>query len=388
MITTYYYYLLVALIVTTSVFGLLFLTQFNENKVALKSFRIAKRTMAIAFFCVAIGNILELIGHTEATVNSSDDDFILTQILTLSVSTVQAFVHTLVCILLLDPKSIKLITVKHQMVAVILYVLATIASYIFLPKSVIKFSIHILNAVYCGVLVYFTVFFARRYHAFRKVMDNFYSDSTVARMCWIVIAFYCSLGIGILSLITTQYSSLVLNFIFGISLLCFYTFFGIKLLNYPWQFRVIEKPIIIEKSTTDTPIAETFEDIQSSLALDIKTNSISYESTPRINSKASIGEWIEEKHFLKSGITIDDLAGYLGTNSTYISSYFNTYKGITFRQWVNYLRIEEAKRIITNTPKTTMTELATRLGYNDTRTFYRQFKAIEGVQPSIWKANN
>jgi len=49
------------------------------------------------------------------------------------------------------------------------------------------------------------------------------------------------------------------------------------------------------------------------------------------------------------------------------------------------LRIEEAKRIISDNPKITMTELATRLGYADTSTFFRQFKAKEGVQPSVWK---
>jgi AraC-like DNA-binding protein len=61
---------------------------------------------------------------------------------------------------------------------------------------------------------------------------------------------------------------------------------------------------------------------------------------------------------------------------------------ITFRQWINSLRIEEAKRIITNNPKTTMTELTSRLGYADTSTFFRQFKAKEGVQPSVWKQTN
>ena len=94
------------------------------------------------------------------------------------------------------------------------------------------------------------------------------------------------------------------------------------------------------------------------------------------------------KAFLKSGITMDDLAKFLGTNRTYISSYFNTEKGITFRQWINILRIEEAKLIITDDSKITMTELASRLGYADTSTFFRQFKAKEGVQPSVWKQKN
>ena len=75
-------------------------------------------------------------------------------------------------------------------------------------------------------------------------------------------------------------------------------------------------------------------------------------------------------------------------NRTYISSYFNTEKGISFRQWINFLRIDEAKHIIVDNPKITMVELASRLGYADTSTFFRQFKAKEGIQPSAWKQEN
>ena len=196
-------------------------------------------------------------------------------------------------------------------------------------------------------------------------------------MRWIAIAFFGALGIGVFSLITTQHLNFELNFAFVLSLLCFYTFFGIKLLNYPWQFEIIEMPMMAEETNDEQ-----------SLSVSDTTTEIINQDISGTNVDRTMESWISEKLFLIPGITIDDLAKFLGTNRTYLSSYFNAEMGITFRQWINSLRIEEAKRIITNNPKTTMTELTSRLGYADTSTFFRQFKAKEGVQPSVWKQTN
>ncbi len=383
MIITLSYYIIVALIVTTTVFGILFLTQFNESRESLYNFRLAKRMMAVAFFAMAAGNLAELLGHSNNQIETSPQDIIITQIVTLSISVSQVFILTLVCVMSLDPKSIKSKTLLYQTVAIITYILVAVGCYIFLPLSAVKISIYLLNAAYLGVLIYFTYYFVLRYRVFRQAMDNFYSDDIAARMRWIAVAFYCSLGIGVFSLITTQYFNLVLNIVFSISLLFFYSFFGIKLLNYPWQFKMIEKPMM-DTPTSDVLDAELAVEQALEQSDDI-TEKIVNESTPCVNSDVCIGEWIAERHFLQSGITIDDLAKYLGTNRTYLSNYFNTEKGITFRQWINSLRIEEAKHIISDDPKITMMELASSLGYADTSTFFRQFKAIEGVQPSVWK---
>lgn len=370
MITILYYYSLVALCIATSILGLLFLTQFNENREAMRNYRIAKRLLAIAFFIVAIGNLVELFGHTNKPIDTANQGFFLSQIITLSISVTQAFIFTLVCVMLLDPKNIQSKQLKRQIIAIVLYVAVAVVSYILLPISAAKISIFLLSIIYCIVLIYFTVFFIHRYRSFRRAMDNFYSDDIATRMRWIAVVFYAALVIGIFSLVIIQHSNFEMSVVFNFTLLCFYTFFGVKLLNYPWQFEIIE-----------TPMAEEISDE----IPNTKIEAINNKKTPHINVNTSIELWIAKKHFLKSGITIDDLAKFLGTNRTYLSSYLNSEKNTTFRQWINLLRIEEAKRIISDNPKITMTELATRLGYADTSTFFRQFKAKEGVQPSVWE---
>lgn len=234
MITILYYYSLVALCIATSILGLLFLTQFNENREAMRNYRIAKRLLAIAFFIVAIGNLVELFGHTNKPIDTANQGFFLSQIITLSISVTQAFIFTLVCVMLLDPKNIQSKQLKRQIIAIVLYVAVAVVSYILLPISAAKISIFLLSIIYCIVLIYFTVFFIHRYRSFRRAMDNFYSDDIVTRMRWIAVVFYAALVIGIFSLVIIQHSNFEMSVVFNFTLLCFYTFFGVKLLNYPW----------------------------------------------------------------------------------------------------------------------------------------------------------
>lgn len=67
-------------------------------------------------------------------------------------------------------------------------------------------------------------------------------------------------------------------------------------------------------------------------------------------------------------------------------------KGITFKEYINTLRIEKAKQILLENPDITVLELAKQVGYNRSETFYRVFKSIEGDTPkgylSRQKADN
>ena len=275
----------------------------------MRNYRIAKRLLAIAFFCVAIGNLAEILGYTGKPVDTSSQDFFLTQIVTLSIGVTQAFILTLVCVLLLDLRSVDSKKLKTQILVIVLYVFAAVAAYILLPISVSKISILYLSAAYCAILVYFTNYFIRRYRAFRLAMDNFYSDDVADRMRWIAVAFYGALGTGVFALIFIQFPFFELSVAFNLFLLCFYTFFGIKLLNYPWQFEIIE-----------TSMAENTDDEQIFDEQENTTEKLSYKDLYNTKSDKTIEDWIEEKQFLKSSITMDDLAKFLGTNRSYISS--------------------------------------------------------------------
>lgn len=91
-------------------------------------------------------------------------------------------------------------------------------------------------------------------------------------------------------------------------------------------------------------------------------------------------------------LSLQEIADIFKISTFYISRLFRMKKGITFKEYINTLRIEKAKQILLENPDITVLELAKQVGYNRSETFYRVFKSIEGDTPkgyiSRQKADN
>ena len=74
--------------------------------------------------------------------------------------------------------------------------------------------------------------------------------------------------------------------------------------------------------------------------------------------KDRLEEWVESKGFLNSRFTIIELCKIIGINRTYLSNYINNTYGLNFNLWINHLRIEEAKQLMGQTPKRSLSEIA------------------------------
>lgn len=81
--------------------------------------------------------------------------------------------------------------------------------------------------------------------------------------------------------------------------------------------------------------------------------------------KDRLEEWVESKGFLNSRFTIIELCKIIGINRTYLSNYINNTYGLNFNLWINHLRIEEAKQLMGQTPKRSLSEIAERIGFTD-----------------------
>ena len=82
-------------------------------------------------------------------------------------------------------------------------------------------------------------------------------------------------------------------------------------------------------------------------------------------------------------ITLAKLADEFGYTPTYFSRIFNEKFKIGFTQFINSLRIEEAKLMLND--KKCMTEIAFSCGFGSIRNFNRAFKEATGKTPSEYK---
>lgn len=80
-------------------------------------------------------------------------------------------------------------------------------------------------------------------------------------------------------------------------------------------------------------------------------------------------------------ITLDQLAALEHISKSYLSRLFKQQTGQTVITYINSLRIETAKRLLTTT-RENVDEIAYRVGFESPKYFYRSFRALTGDTPA------
>ncbi|KGE18697.1 AraC family transcriptional regulator [Paenibacillus wynnii] len=85
-------------------------------------------------------------------------------------------------------------------------------------------------------------------------------------------------------------------------------------------------------------------------------------------------------------LSLDKLAGVAGLNGSYLSQLFKKETGIAISDYIQRERIEEAKRLI-EAHGITLSDIATRLHFNDQSYFTKVFKKYTGTTPKEYRNN-
>jgi len=138
--------------------------------------------------------------------------------------------------------------------------------------------------------------------------------------------------------------------------------------QYKTRFERIvnKKEIVIEKSNTEI------------------TN-ISHKVILNVLSKL---ETFELHHkYLDPKVTLQSLAKEMKTNTNYLSRIINSFKGISFSNYINNLRIDYAIEQMQNNPlyrKYTMKAIALEVGFRSSESFSKAFHKSKGIKPSYF----
>lgn len=91
----------------------------------------------------------------------------------------------------------------------------------------------------------------------------------------------------------------------------------------------------------------------------------------------------DNRYYLDKALTLQKLASVLGTNRQYLSNYINHKKVMTFYDYINDFRLEEAKALLNEEEHSyTLKEIAVLSGFNSYSTFLRSFAKKYGQTPS------
>lgn len=100
-----------------------------------------------------------------------------------------------------------------------------------------------------------------------------------------------------------------------------------------------------------------------------------------------VTEWTQraDKPYLKESITIMQVAEQMGLNTRLLSNYLNSVKGRNFNAWINYLKVEETKRMLLADRSMQLSEIAYKMGFSDLASMSKIFKSIEEMPPSVYR---
>lgn len=324
------------------------------------NYRRASLMMIFAYCFFGFVNLVELLSKY---LNSESDDVLLFQIATLIVSASQAFMMTYAMILLINASFVTRRTILNEVIPIFLVSVTVATAYVTMPVASVKIFVYLFVLFYVYLLIKYTLLFVKIYRECLQKLNNFFSGQEPERLRWVYFSFFIALGLGIITLITGVLPSMYIGLVSSIFCLLFYSFFAIRFFNYGYVFKknweALSEDNQVERKKLSSVVTRAIE----------------------VNLK----EWIDKKQYLISGITIEEVSAQIGTNNKYLSVYINKYMGKTFREWINDLKIREAKVLLLVYPEMTVNEIALRTGFANQSNFGRQFLKHAKESPGTWR---
>lgn len=119
-----------------------------------------------------------------------------------------------------------------------------------------------------------------------------------------------------------------------------------------------------------------------------------FENPKRADREESIFNSIDNhihtnQKYLDPYLSLEKLAEEMDTSTSSLSKLINTYAGSNFPDYINSLRIVEAKKLLSDTSFSsyTMVSIGLECGFNSKSTFYSAFKKFTGQTPTAYRNN-
>ncbi len=83
-------------------------------------------------------------------------------------------------------------------------------------------------------------------------------------------------------------------------------------------------------------------------------------------------------------LSVKDISDYAHLSVSYLCTFFKAETGTTLNQYITEFRMNKAKQMLVD-PRHKITEISTKVGYNDGNYFGKSFKKIVGLSPSEYR---
>ena len=245
-------------------------------------------------------------------------------------------------------------------------IIVALAKYFF-PGEDADNARKLLFAIQLFVVIYFGY---RKLRAFDKELANVYADTegrdTTAVKHLLVAFLITSMLSGIANLLGKQYFAESDWLVFAVLTPFSVMLFALSYIGFTRDFSY-EQFVEDSKDYGEQPTENKLAEEERELGYNIEQLVIT------------------KQLYLTPNLKIGDVAKVTGICRTYISTYINQTKGVSFSDYINGLRVEHAKSLLSqNTDNTKIATLATRSGFSSEQSFYRNFHKFTGMKPLEW----
>ena len=313
----------------------------------------------------------------------------------LSVRTIIAFIMPVVCIWL-----------THILVYIPLHGLT-------LSPGVYNAFLETPPAIFTCYMLYITLvieglgilwFISKQITVFRQHIDNYYIGENKSRSRWLIavglsiILYYvvCIIDIALSNRMLDNIFMWIRSFVVLLNsiafIMCRTVYWDIKPAFADME---VDHGYIFEPSPKPRPANPSPNNPNVSVSTDL--TDIANRKLPESQQQEQEGtestidrivtEWTgrPDKPYLKESITIMQVADQMGLSTRLLSNYINNVKGRNFNAWINFLKVEETKRVLLEDRSRPLGEIAYEMGFSDSASLSKIFKSIEGIPPSVYR---
>lgn len=131
-----------------------------------------------------------------------------------------------------------------------------------------------------------------------------------------------------------------------------------------------------------------FENMKMSASAIFSDLSVKYSESFYRGTSQIIKDTVEyiNKHY-KEKLTLKNIAELFHVNQSYLSLLFKKEMGRSYTEYLTFLRLREAKKLLGNTDLN-LTQIAYRCGFDDQSYFSKVFRKVEGITPRKYRVTD
>lgn len=204
----------------------------------------------------------------------------------------------------------------------------------------------------------------------KKVLEDYFVEDMQQFMFWIKRSLFLLVCMCLLACLTLVIG-IVFNYLCQVYIISVNFYIACSFINYLVKYGEMTRANVTQQEVADT----AQEEQQSATDLDAHEQLFGEK----------LVQWMGEKKYLVTQLTIEDLAVEMGTNKLYMSRYINRKYGVSFSTLITRLRLDEAKAYMLAHPNLKQEEVAFHSGFSSSSYFSKVFSREVGMAPAIWR---